>query len=273
MYNVHRSCPTCTWNYSISSMLNVILVWFIFFSWCVITHLRFRGYADRHRNVKIAGHWTKPWRHVIPIKAGLVSYKHNNVAPFVGSRCNKFEHDLCPGPSKSVLSKFLTCYLNITFQSRCRHKQGVNKNTREKQLHSLADTDCWPIGAIHKFALCDFLEFSKTTGKGNLLIHQVPVLLQAQATGEQNHPWKTTPFIGWYWLLTNRGNHNFFQKLVKLGESKNALCSFPEFFENHRKRKPTWTSSSSPAAGTSRGWTKTPVKNNSIHWLTLTVDQ
>ena len=148
---VHRSCPTCTWNYSISSMLNVILVWFIFFSWCVITHLRFRGYADRHRNVKIARHWTKPWRHVMPIKAGLVSYKHNNVAPFVGSRCNKFEHDLCPGPSKSVLSKFLTCYLNITFQSRCRHKQGVNKNTREKQLHSLADTDCWPIGAIISF--------------------------------------------------------------------------------------------------------------------------
>ena len=123
-------------------------------------------------------HWTKPWRHVMPIKAGLVSYKHNNVAPFVGSRCNKFEHDLCPGPSKSVLSKFLTCYLNITFQSRCRHKQGVNKNTREKQLHSLADTDCWPIGAVIKF--------------------------------------------------------------VKLKESKNALCNFPEFFENHRKRKPTW---------------------------------
>ena len=152
-----------------------------FFSWCVITHLRFRGYADRHRNVKIAGHWTKPWRHVMPIKAGLVSYKHNNVAPFVGSRCNKFEHDLCPGPSKSVLSKFLTCYLNITFQSRCRHKQGVNKNTREKQLHSLADTDCWPIGAI----ICFFKNssncvkvrthsvisrnFSKTTRKGNLL--------------------------------------------------------------------------------------------------------
>ena len=195
MYNVHRSCPTCTWNYSISSMLNVILVWFIFFSWCVITHLRFRGYADRHRNVKIAGHWTKPWRHVMPIKAGLVSYKHNNVAPFVGSRCNKFEHDLCPGPSKSVLSKFLTCYLNITFQSRCRHKQGVNKNTREKQLHSLADTDCWPIGAIISF-------FKNSSNWGKVRMHfvisrifrkppeketylNVPVLLKAQAGGDE----------------------------------------------------------------------------------------
>jgi hypothetical protein len=140
----------------------------------------------------------------MPIKAGLVSYKHNNVAPFVGSRCNKFEHDLCPGPSKSVLSKFLTCYLNITFQSRCRHKQGVNKNTREKQLHSLADTDCWPIGAIISFcfknsvklresknALCNFPEFSKTTGKGNLL--------------ERSNPFEGSS--GWGWTKTLHSLH------------------------------------------------------------------
>lgn len=143
----------------------------------------------------------------MPIKAGLVSYKHNNVAPFVGSRCNKFEHDLCPGPSKSVLSKFLTCYLNITFQSRCRHKQGVNKNTREKQLHSLADTDCWPIGAIISF-------FKNSSNWGKVRMHSVisrnfrkppeketylnvPVPLKAQAGGgEQKH------FIHWLmWIL------------------------------------------------------------------------
>ena len=147
-------------------------------------------------------HWTKPWRHVIPIKAGLVSYKHNNVAPFVGSRCNKFEHDLCPGPSKSVLSKFLTCYLNITFQSRCRLKQGVNKNTREKQLHSLADTDCWPIGGIISFfknfvklrekVIMHFAisrNFQKSPEKETYLI--VPVLLEAQmGGGEQKNSWK-----------------------------------------------------------------------------------
>ena len=136
-----ESCWTCTWNYSINSMLNVILVWFFPVrrrrgsSWCVITHLRFVVMLTAVGMWKL--HLTKLRRHVKPIRARLVSYKHNNVAPFVGSRCNKFEHDLCPGLSKSVLSKFLTCYLNITFQSR-RLKQGVNKNTREKQLHSLA---------------------------------------------------------------------------------------------------------------------------------------
>ena len=43
-----------------------------------------------------------------------------------GHECNKFEHDLCPRLEKVFLSKFLTCYLSITFKSL--PEAAMNKN-------------------------------------------------------------------------------------------------------------------------------------------------
>ena len=54
-----------------------------------------------------------------------------------GHECNKFEHDLCPRLEKVFLSKFLTCYLSITFKSLPEAAMNKNIHKREQQLHSL----------------------------------------------------------------------------------------------------------------------------------------
>ena len=54
-----------------------------------------------------------------------------------GHECNKFEHDLCPRLEKVFLSKFLTCYLSITFKSL--PEAAMNKNIQTWTTTSFID--------------------------------------------------------------------------------------------------------------------------------------